>query len=67
MDYSNYIISVTQALGPLAKSASNPDGGEGFYIEGETRPCVVVCGDSYEFKTAEEAIAKARELASLPD
>jgi hypothetical protein len=39
--------------------------GEGFYIEGELRPWVVLCGEPYDFKTADEAIAKARELAAM--
>ncbi len=65
MTYATYIIAVTQALGPLAKSPSNPDGGEGFYVEGEARPWVLLCDEPYEFKTPEEAIAKARELAAM--
>lgn len=37
-------------------------GGEGFYVEGELEPYVVFLDEPREFKTAEEAIAKAREL-----
>ena len=57
MSASDFLITIAGILGPK--------GGEGFYTEGETRPWVVVCGEPYEFKTPEEAIAKARELAAM--
>jgi len=65
MNHATYIIAVTQALGSLAKSPSNPDSGECFYVEGETRPGVVFVDERFKFKTPEEAIAKARELAAI--
>ena len=60
MTESNFLAAVADALGPLAKSPENPDGGEGFYVEGELEPYVVFLDEPWEFRTAESAIAKAR-------
>lgn len=65
MTESDFKAAVADALGPLAKSPENPDGGEGFYVEGEWEPYVVFLEEPREFKTAEAAIAKARQLRDM--
>ena len=57
MSESDFLITIAGILGPKR--------GEGLYMEGETRPWVVVCGEPYKFTTPEAAIAKARELAAM--
>jgi len=65
MTEPHYLAAVADALGPLAKSPENPDGGQGFYVEGECRPYVIFVDEPREFKTAEEAVAKARQLRDM--
>ena len=65
MTESEFIAAVAEVLGPLAKAPENPEGGEGFSVEGERKPYMVLCDELYEFATAEEAIAKAWNLQAM--
>lgn len=65
MTFDEFKAAVSEALGPLAKSPENPEGGEAFYSPGEDKPWVVLCDEPYEHATPEQAIAQAEKLQGL--
>ena len=70
MTPTEFLAAVADAFGPYAKSDAKPHGGEGYYVESEAKPYVVMLRDNdepYEFATAEEAIEKAKWLKSAED
>ena len=58
MTEAAYITAVTEALAPEVVDA--------FHLDGEAKPWqFLYCQEIYEFKTPEEAIAKARKLQAM--
>ena len=71
MDEPEFQAAIAEALGPYAKSAGNPTGGEGYYAPAvEDEPYCVMYGvnaGASEFATAEEAITAAKWYRNKTD